>query len=87
MAVELRNALGRRVGTTLPATLAFDYPTPDVLAKHLGETVLDGGTGVRKAAIARPEPRRLRVEDVASLSDDEVVARMNAEISALAKKS
>jgi NADPH:quinone reductase-like Zn-dependent oxidoreductase/acyl carrier protein len=37
MAVELRNALGKRVGTTLPATLAFDYPTPAAIAKHVIE--------------------------------------------------
>src|SRR5262245_65075025 len=35
MALELRNALGKRVGATLPATLAFDYPTPAAIAKHL----------------------------------------------------
>jgi NADPH:quinone reductase-like Zn-dependent oxidoreductase/pyruvate/2-oxoglutarate dehydrogenase complex dihydrolipoamide acyltransferase (E2) component len=35
MAVELRNALGRRVGATLPANLAFDHPTPAAIAKFL----------------------------------------------------
>jgi acyl transferase domain-containing protein/pimeloyl-ACP methyl ester carboxylesterase len=35
MAVELRNALGQRVGATLPATLAFDYPTVDALTQWL----------------------------------------------------
>jgi len=46
MAVELRNALGRRVGATLPANLAFDYPTPAAIAAHLLATVpsLAGGT-------------------------------------------
>ena len=40
MALELRNALGKRVGKTLPATLAFDHPTPTAIAKHLIATVL-----------------------------------------------
>ncbi|MEO8180782.1 MAG: SDR family NAD(P)-dependent oxidoreductase, partial [Deltaproteobacteria bacterium] len=40
MAVELRNALGRRAGVTLPATLAFDHPTSAAIAKHLLADVL-----------------------------------------------
>jgi acyl transferase domain-containing protein/methionyl-tRNA formyltransferase/acyl carrier protein len=44
MAVELRNALGNRVGTTLPATLVFDYPTPAAIAKFL----LDKGLSTAK---------------------------------------
>ena len=40
MALELRNALGKLAGTTLPATLAFDYPTPAAIARYLLENVL-----------------------------------------------
>jgi acyl transferase domain-containing protein/NADPH:quinone reductase-like Zn-dependent oxidoreductase/acyl carrier protein len=83
MAVELRNALGRRVGATLPATLAFDHPTPARIADYLGETVLRG-SAARRPEPSTPERRELRVEDVASLSDDELVARMEAELAAFA---
>jgi pimaricinolide synthase PimS2 len=34
-AVEFRNQLGAMTGVQLPATLAFDYPTPQVLARWL----------------------------------------------------
>jgi polyene macrolide polyketide synthase len=34
-AVEFRNALGGLTGVRLPATLVFDYPSPNELAEHL----------------------------------------------------
>ena len=34
-AVELRNRLNTTIGMRLPATLLFDYPTPEILADHL----------------------------------------------------
>ncbi|WP_246791519.1 type I polyketide synthase [Bradyrhizobium commune] len=52
MAVELRNRLSGRVGTKLPATIAFDYPTARTMARLLLEKLELG------RAPARQEPRR-----------------------------
>jgi hypothetical protein len=35
MAVALRNRLAAAAGVRLPATVAFTYPTPQALARHI----------------------------------------------------
>ncbi|MFC9279486.1 type I polyketide synthase [Streptomyces collinus] len=48
-AVEFRNRLGRTLGLRLPATLAFDHPSPGALARFLLDE-LAGTTGTTAAA-------------------------------------
>ena len=52
MAVELRNRLSARVGSKLPTTLAFDYPTARAMAQLLVEKLELG------RSLARVERRR-----------------------------
>ncbi|MFJ2307253.1 SDR family NAD(P)-dependent oxidoreductase [Streptomyces sp. NPDC087787] len=54
-AIELRNRLGKATGLTLPATLVFDYPTPEQLADHLLDELL-GADAVEIFAAPRTAP-------------------------------
>ncbi|MET8805784.1 SDR family NAD(P)-dependent oxidoreductase [Streptomyces sp. NPDC004546] len=57
-AVELRNRIGARLGSRLPATLLFDHPTPARLAEHLLATVIaTSGPTARGPAPAAPHTR------------------------------
>ncbi|WP_455709607.1 type I polyketide synthase [Micromonospora echinofusca] len=52
-ALDLRNQLNATTGLRLPATLVFDYPTPEVLAGHLVEQLGGGRTATTDVALAR----------------------------------
>jgi hypothetical protein len=70
MAVELRNALGRTVGSTLPATLLFDHPTVNALVTFLSKEVLGWGTETKEEKA--PPSSAAVLDTVADLSDEEV---------------
>jgi len=65
MAVELRNRLSALAETTLPTTLAFDYPSPEAIATLLlrqafAELSADGGPESRPTgALSDPQVREV----------------------------
>ncbi|MET0135974.1 MAG: type I polyketide synthase, partial [Kibdelosporangium sp.] len=62
-AVEFRNALGESVGVRLPATVAFDYPTPIALATFLAQELAGS-----KAVAASVQPAVLSDEPIAIIA-------------------
>ncbi|RMI32140.1 type I polyketide synthase [Nocardia stercoris] len=56
-AVEFRNALQTATGLPLPATLVFDYPSPEVLAEHLAEEFAGDHRPDASASVSEDEIR------------------------------
>ena len=64
-AVELRNRLAAATGLRLPATLAFDHPSPAALARHLRAALL--GERPRRRAPCRSAGRLVAAEDLVAI--------------------
>jgi acyl transferase domain-containing protein/SAM-dependent methyltransferase len=80
MAIELRDRLTAGLGVTkqLPASLIFDYPNIEAIAKYLDELVSGGGAAGHELAAVRAENGGVsaRARAVESLSDDEIEAML-----------
>jgi acyl carrier protein len=88
--VELRNRLQRSLRVTLPATVAFDYPTVDALAEFLRRDVLPGelfSVEALASALAAASPAAMVLGDVpvtgAEEADEAATARELAELQAV----
>jgi hypothetical protein len=77
MAVELRNVLGKALRTPkrLPATLIFDHPTIEAIARFVDRTFVEPLAAVPAPAAAPPEA--VSHADLDSMDDAEVEALLN----------
>jgi SAM-dependent methyltransferase len=84
MAVELRSRLSSGLGLAqpLPATLIFDYPTSEAIARYLLHDVLKLDEAAPAATVAE-EPVEASVTDLDDMSDDEVAALLLKKLKAL----
>ena len=67
LAVDLRSALGKRIGATLPATVAFDHPTVRALAQWLLAQVLERTARAPAPVIATPAAAPPQQEDAIAI--------------------
>ncbi|HEV3076882.1 MAG TPA: type I polyketide synthase [Thermoanaerobaculia bacterium] len=78
MAVEVRNALAGAVGTRLPATLLFDYPTISALSEYLAASVFAWPVAAAPAGACAPGPG----DDLSGASEEELDGLLEHELRA-----
>jgi polyene macrolide polyketide synthase len=87
MAVDLRNALERAVGCSLPATLAFDYPTLQAIGEFLATEILslDSLADVSSSSVdAKADDRRTKsASQFDHLSEEEAESMLLSELESL----
>jgi acyl carrier protein len=88
MAVELRNALAAMTARTLPATLAFDYPTTEAISRHLLSVLMPEHSTPAAPAVRKhvQSVGRVTDADVAALSDDEAAELLLQELDEVARQ-
>jgi NAD(P)-dependent dehydrogenase (short-subunit alcohol dehydrogenase family)/acyl carrier protein len=90
MAVELRNLLGKAVGSVLPATLTFDHPTVEALVEFLATTALAQDMGSGPAAVApqalEPPAASSGATQFDDLSQDELAAQLLSRLDRIASE-
>ena len=74
MAVELKERLEASLGSTLPATLAFESPTIKDMAEYLGREVLGWKPVTDNALLLSEDERSQAVSNIEQISEDEVEA-------------
>jgi hypothetical protein len=83
MSVELRNKLALRIGLdNIPATLIFDYPTPDAIAGYLLQSLQKNSTASVETAnpAAVSQEKFLTPEEVADLSEEDVASLLRSHL-------
>jgi acyl carrier protein len=86
MAVQLRIRLETSLGQTLPSTIAFEYPTIDALTTYIAKDVLKLDAGVNESLV-KDSDSSLKTEPAKTLSEDELLAKLDDELAAFSKIS